>query len=245
MYLVGNTWEFHFSLLLCIVYICACISFWLINFYLWLVLVFLFSIVYLDLHLYDTVHHDTTRHEIAKILCFWWSWLCCWSRCYKRCFLELFMQVQIFLNWLHWKHKGFNIPSMFNYFLHCKNLGWWMLWKHWLMILVIRWSFVVLCGFLSFFWQNMMKIIRYKFFEWLNIICLKLENNYDQHPKTRYQIKESHSYAYSSLLCIVQTSSKCQLSSSCSERFEGKLIMFLILHKFTDVINFVYKGLTS
>jgi hypothetical protein len=42
----GDTWEFHFDLLLCIVYICACISFWLISFYLWLVLGFLFSRVY-------------------------------------------------------------------------------------------------------------------------------------------------------------------------------------------------------
>jgi len=36
----GDTWEFHLSLLLCIVYICASIFFWLISFYLWLVLVF-------------------------------------------------------------------------------------------------------------------------------------------------------------------------------------------------------------
>ena len=43
---LGGTWEFHLSLLLCIVYICACISFWLISFYFWLVLVFLFSRVY-------------------------------------------------------------------------------------------------------------------------------------------------------------------------------------------------------
>ncbi len=42
----GDTWEFHLNLLLCIVYICACISFWLISFYFWLVLVFLFSRVY-------------------------------------------------------------------------------------------------------------------------------------------------------------------------------------------------------
>jgi hypothetical protein len=39
----GDTWKFHLNLLLCIVYICACIFFWLISFYLWLVLVFLFS----------------------------------------------------------------------------------------------------------------------------------------------------------------------------------------------------------
>jgi hypothetical protein len=28
----GDTWEFHLNLLLCIVYICACISFWFISF---------------------------------------------------------------------------------------------------------------------------------------------------------------------------------------------------------------------
>jgi hypothetical protein len=42
----GDTWEFHLSLLLCIVYTCACISFQLISFYLWLVLIFLFNRVY-------------------------------------------------------------------------------------------------------------------------------------------------------------------------------------------------------
>jgi hypothetical protein len=42
----ANTWEFHFSLFLCIIYICACIYFWLISFYFWLVLIFLFNRVY-------------------------------------------------------------------------------------------------------------------------------------------------------------------------------------------------------
>jgi len=42
----GDTRKFHLNLLLCIVYICASISFWLISFYLWLVLVFLFSRLY-------------------------------------------------------------------------------------------------------------------------------------------------------------------------------------------------------
>jgi hypothetical protein len=63
----GDTWKFHLSLLLCIVYICACIFFWLISFYLWLVLVFLFSRVTMDLHPYNTECHDTTRHNM-KIL---------------------------------------------------------------------------------------------------------------------------------------------------------------------------------
>jgi len=55
----GDTWEFHLSLLLCIVYICVCISFWLINFYLWLVLIFLFSRVYYG---FTPLQHRTSRH---------------------------------------------------------------------------------------------------------------------------------------------------------------------------------------
>ncbi len=42
----GDTWEFHLSFLLCIVYICAYIFFWLISFYLWSILIFLFNRVY-------------------------------------------------------------------------------------------------------------------------------------------------------------------------------------------------------
>jgi hypothetical protein len=42
----GDTWKFHLSPLLCIVYICVCIYFWLISFYLWLVLIFFFNKVY-------------------------------------------------------------------------------------------------------------------------------------------------------------------------------------------------------
>jgi hypothetical protein len=44
---------------LCIVYICACISFWLINFYLWLVLVFLFSKVSFG---FTPWRHRMSRH---------------------------------------------------------------------------------------------------------------------------------------------------------------------------------------
>jgi hypothetical protein len=60
-----NTWEFHLSLLLCIVYICVCISFWFISFYLWLVLVFLFSKVYYGFTPlgHQTSWHYTSRHK--------------------------------------------------------------------------------------------------------------------------------------------------------------------------------------
>jgi len=42
----GDTWEFHLSLFLCIVYICAFIFCWLVSFHLWLILVFLFNRIY-------------------------------------------------------------------------------------------------------------------------------------------------------------------------------------------------------
>jgi len=60
----GDTWEFHLSLLLCIVYICACIYFWLISFHLWLVLVFLFSRVCYG---FTPFQHRTSRHIIKFI----------------------------------------------------------------------------------------------------------------------------------------------------------------------------------
>jgi len=44
------------------IYICACISFLLISFYLWLILVFLFN-----RHPYDIKRHNTTRHDSRKI----------------------------------------------------------------------------------------------------------------------------------------------------------------------------------
>ncbi len=55
-----DTWEFHLSLFLCIIYICACISFWLISFYLWLVLVFLFSRVYYG---FTPLRHRTSQQD--------------------------------------------------------------------------------------------------------------------------------------------------------------------------------------
>ncbi len=58
-----NTWEFHFNLLLCIVYICACISFWLISFYLWLVLVFLFSKIS---YRFTPLPHCMSRHYTSQ-----------------------------------------------------------------------------------------------------------------------------------------------------------------------------------
>jgi hypothetical protein len=54
-----DIWEFHFNLLLCIIYICACISFWLISFYLWLVLVFLFN---RDYYGFTPLEHCSLRH---------------------------------------------------------------------------------------------------------------------------------------------------------------------------------------
>jgi len=59
----GDTWEFHLNLLLCMVYACGCISFWLISFYLWLVLVFLFSRIYYGFTPYNTIRHGTTHHD--------------------------------------------------------------------------------------------------------------------------------------------------------------------------------------
>jgi hypothetical protein len=59
----GDTWEFHLNLLLWIVYICACISFWLISFYFWLVLVFLFSRVYYG---FTPLWHRTSRHYTSQ-----------------------------------------------------------------------------------------------------------------------------------------------------------------------------------
>jgi hypothetical protein len=70
----GDTWNFHFSLLLCIVYKCACIYFWLISFYLWLALVFLFSRVYYG---FTPLRHHTSRHytswqmTIMELSCSW------------------------------------------------------------------------------------------------------------------------------------------------------------------------------
>ncbi len=59
----GDTWEFHFNFLLCIVYICACISFWSISFYLWLILVFLFSRVYYG---FTPLWHHISWHYVSR-----------------------------------------------------------------------------------------------------------------------------------------------------------------------------------
>jgi hypothetical protein len=61
----GDTWEFHVSLFLCIVYICACISFWLISFYLWLVLIFLFSRVHYG---FTPLRHHMSQHYTSQQL---------------------------------------------------------------------------------------------------------------------------------------------------------------------------------
>jgi hypothetical protein len=62
----GGTWEFHLSLLLCIIYICVCICFWLISLYLWLVLVFLFNRVYYE---FTPLWHYTSQHPFNICLC--------------------------------------------------------------------------------------------------------------------------------------------------------------------------------
>jgi hypothetical protein len=61
----GDTWEFHLNLLLCIIYIyvCACISFWLNSFYLWLILVFLFSRIYYG---FTPLRHCTSWHYTSR-----------------------------------------------------------------------------------------------------------------------------------------------------------------------------------
>jgi hypothetical protein len=71
----GDTWEFHLSLLLCIVYICACISFWLISLYLWLVLVILFSRVYYG---FTPLLHRTLRHYTSQQLSCPYAWPHTW-----------------------------------------------------------------------------------------------------------------------------------------------------------------------
>jgi len=54
----GDTWNFHLSLLLCVVYICA----WLVSFYFWLVLVFLFNRVYYG---FTPLRHHTSWHYMS------------------------------------------------------------------------------------------------------------------------------------------------------------------------------------
>jgi hypothetical protein len=66
----GDIWKFHLNLLLCIVYICACISFWLISFYLWLVLVFLFNRVY--------YRFTPLQHWMSRQLPCSYTWLHTW-----------------------------------------------------------------------------------------------------------------------------------------------------------------------
>jgi hypothetical protein len=49
------------------IYVCACISFWLINLYLWLALVFLFSRIYYG---FTPLRHRTSQHYTSwQLLC--------------------------------------------------------------------------------------------------------------------------------------------------------------------------------
>jgi hypothetical protein len=70
-----DTWEFHFNVLLCIVYIFVCISFWLISFYLWLVLIFLFDKIYYG---FTPLQHRTSRHYMSQQLSCPYAWLHTW-----------------------------------------------------------------------------------------------------------------------------------------------------------------------
>jgi hypothetical protein len=63
----GDTWEFHLNLLLCIVYVCACISFLLISFHLWLVLVFLLNRIYYG---FTPLRHRTSQDYTSWHTCF-------------------------------------------------------------------------------------------------------------------------------------------------------------------------------
>jgi hypothetical protein len=72
-----DTWEFLFSLILCIVYICACISFWLISFCLWLVLLFfLFSRICYG---FTPLRHCMSRHYTLWQLSCPYAWLHTWQ----------------------------------------------------------------------------------------------------------------------------------------------------------------------
>jgi hypothetical protein len=71
-----DTWEFHFSLFLCIIYICACICFWLISFYLWLVLIFLFNKVYYG---FTPLWQRTSRHYTSRQLPCMYTWPHTWG----------------------------------------------------------------------------------------------------------------------------------------------------------------------
>jgi hypothetical protein len=100
-----DTWEFHLSLLLCIVYIYACISSWFISFYLWLVLIFLFNRVYYGFTLvwHRTSQHYTSRqfirfhrfwnlNNIKKILCILMFLIIAFRKSFKNVMLIPFLE---------------------------------------------------------------------------------------------------------------------------------------------------------
>jgi hypothetical protein len=68
----GDTWEFHLNLFLCIVYIRACIFFWLISFYIWLVLIFLFS---RGCYGFTPLRHRMSRHYTSWQMSCMYAWL--------------------------------------------------------------------------------------------------------------------------------------------------------------------------
>jgi len=92
----GDTWEFHLNLLLCIVYICACISFWLISLYFWLVLVFLFNRVYYG---FTPLRHRASRHYTS------------WH--YSQILLNLVVDIIVSLaTSQNWKSKPWDSPHV-------------------------------------------------------------------------------------------------------------------------------------
>jgi hypothetical protein len=69
-----DTWKFHLNLLLCIIY--ACISFWLISFYPWLILVYLFNRVYYG---FTSLRHWMSQHYTSWQLSCPYAWPHTWQ----------------------------------------------------------------------------------------------------------------------------------------------------------------------
>ncbi len=114
----GDTWEFHLNLILCIVYICVCVSFKLINFYLWLVLVFLFSRVYygftpLRPH---TSRHYTSQHIFFPVIFFKFS------ICHAKC-QPFNCVIFIFCSWVVEVYHNATINFKYNYNLNIRPLN--------------------------------------------------------------------------------------------------------------------------
>ncbi len=123
-----DTWNFHFSLLLCIVYIRACIFFWLISFYLWLVLVFLFSRIYYG---FTPLQHRTSWHYTSQqdIFLMWYltqhgvNSLQNTVKTYKHCFVRYILwHARLVQMWTHYinirwiQHMNIVMQSIYSIF---------------------------------------------------------------------------------------------------------------------------------